>query len=204
MKIKVCGMKHNISEVAACLPDYLGFIFYKKSSRNFSGTIPELPPSIEKVGIFVDASIKEVVSIVHKYGIHIIQLHGEESPTYCDALRQEMNPSKIELWKVFSVSETFNFDQLHPYEDAVDTFLFDTSGNNKGGNGITFNWNLLHHYPSQKPFILSGGIGLDEMEAVHQLARFNLPLFAIDVNSKLEDAPGQKNISQLQQLMKQL
>ena len=197
-------MKYNSLKVASCLPDYLGFIFFEKSPRNFTGVIPVLPASIQKVAVFVDAPLLEVLNIIRIHAIGIIQLHGDESPSYCKKLREVAGPSTLELWKVFSVGETFDYKQLEAYEGVVDKFLFDTSGAEKGGNGITFNWNLLKKYPSNKPFILSGGIGLEEMHAVQKIAASDLPLYAIDVNSKFENAPGLKNIDRLQELMKQL
>jgi phosphoribosylanthranilate isomerase len=144
------------------------------------------------------------LNIIHSHAIQIIQLHGDESPSYCNELLEAADLSTLELWKVFSVGDTFDFKQLAAYEGVVDKFLFDTSGAEKGGNGITFNWNLLNEYSSSKPFILSGGIGLEQMDAVKKIAASELPLYAIDANSKLEDTPGLKNIDRLQQLMKQL
>ncbi len=76
-------MKYNTSEVAALQPDYLGFIFYDKSPRNFEGIIPDLPKSIKKVGVFVDEAINVILQKIEKYEFGAIQLHGNESPDYC-------------------------------------------------------------------------------------------------------------------------
>ena len=96
--------------------------------------------------------------------------------------------------RVFSVNDAFNFQVLKPFEALCDYFLFDTKGKLPGGNGSTFNWKVLENYPSSKPFFISGGIGINEMEAVKEIAKTNLPLYAIDVNSKFEIEPGLKNI----------
>lgn len=201
-RIKVCGMKHNVAEVATLLPDYLGFIFYDKSPRNFEGPIPKIPSAIKKVGVFVNEKIDSVIETATIHKLDIIQLHGEESPEYCGELSDLT--SNIEIWKVFSVGETFNYDLLKPYENVVDKFLFDTKGKNKGGNGITFNWQVLQQYPSKKPFILSGGIGLEEVDKIHTLMESELPLYAIDVNSKFEIGPGLKNSTELKQFINEL
>ena len=131
----------------------------------------------------------------------MIQLHGSETPEYCKRLQTD---SKVELWKVFSIKDHFDFSVLEAYEAVIDKFLFDTKGKEKGGNGYTFDWSVLQDYPSQKPFMLSGGIGLDEIPAVNELKKTKLPLFGIDVNSKFEDKPGLKNIDLLKSLVNEL
>lgn len=187
MKLKICGMKYheNILEVSQLLPDYLGFIFYVKSSRYFDGEIPEIPKSIKKVGVFVNANLDEINSKIKKYDLDLIQLHGNETPEFCKNLKQD----KIEIIKVFSVDDDFDFSELEPFEEVCDYFLFDTKGKLHGGNGITFNWQILENYKSQKPLFLSGGIGIEEIENIKKL---KLPIFAIDVNSKFEIEPGLK------------
>ena len=93
----------------------------------------------------------------------------------------------------------FDFKTLQPFEDVCDYFLFDTKGKLPGGNGYTFDWNVLKNYPSTTPFFLSGGIGIDEVDAVKQILKTDLPIYAIDINSKFETEPGVKNIKLLEQ-----
>ncbi len=196
--------QENMQAVAELQPDYLGFIFYEKSPRNFDGDIPKLPDEIKKTGVFVDASIDFVIEKVKKHNFKVIQLHGNESSQYCRDLQSELecfseteSTESIEIWKVFSIKDQFDFEILEPYEGIVDYFLFDTKGKEKGGNGYTFDWSVLNNYPSETPFILSGGIGLDEIEKVKEILKTDLPIYAIDVNSKFETAPGLKNIEEL-------
>ncbi|MEM7086096.1 MAG: phosphoribosylanthranilate isomerase [Bacteroidota bacterium] len=188
-------MNHNTAEVAALQPDYMGFIFYAKSSRNFTGTPPIPLPSIKRVGVFVDATLEDISKKIKTFNLDIVQLHGDETPAFCEAV------SDAEVWKVFSIKDAFDFDRLIPYETGVDKFLFDTKGKEKGGNGYTFDWKILEAYNSAKPFILSGGIGLDEVESLQQILKTELPIHALDVNSKFELAPGLKNIQQLTEFM---
>ena len=192
MKLKICGMKYpeNILEVSELLPDFLGFIFWEKSSRYFDGEIPEIPKSIKKVGVFVNATLEEISFKIKKYDLDLIQLHGNESPKFCEKLKKE----NIEIIKVFSVNDDFDFSLLKPFENTCNYFLFDTKGKLPGGNGITFNWQILQQYKLTKPIFLSGGIGLDEIENIKKL---NLPIYAIDVNSKFEIEAGLKNIELL-------
>ncbi len=210
MKLKVCGMKYqeNIQAVAALQPDYLGFIFYEKSPRNFEGEISKIPSTIKKTGVFVDASIDFVIQKIKKYNFEAVQLHGNESAEYCSKLKNELNNShktnSIEIFKVFSIKDQFDFSRLTPYENIVDYFLFDTKGKEKGGNGYSFDWSVLNDYNSSTPFILSGGIGLQEIEKIKAILRTNLPIHALDVNSKFETEPGLKNIKDLQEFINQL
>lgn len=204
MKVKVCGMKYqdNIREVAALQPDYLGFIFHEKSLRNFENTIPKLPDSIKKVGVFVDEKIEFICGLLEKHKLDVIQLHGHESPEMCRLLKS----TKAEVIKVFSIKNEFDFSILIQYEEVCDYFLFDTKGKLPGGNGYTFNWDVLKEYPSTKPFFLSGGIGLDQIQNIKEFQKSiaSKYCYAIDVNSKFEIKPGLKNIEELKELKKQL
>ena len=194
VKLKICGMKYpdNILEVGSLLPDYMGFIFWEQSARYFDGEMPILPKSIKKTGVFVNASQEEIISKITKYDLQAVQLHGHESVAFCKELKEHFG-NAIEIIKVFSVDSAFDFDQLKPFETVCDYFLFDTKGKLPGGNGTTFDWKVLENYSSKKPFFLSGGIGVDEIDLVNEILKTDLPLFAIDLNSKFEIEPGLKN-----------
>ena len=198
MKLKICGMKYpeNIIEVGALLPDYMGFIFWEKSARYFGGEIPNLPKSIKKVGVFVNATLEAILEKIETHDLQAIQLHGHESVEFCERLKKNI-PNLTEVIKVFSILDTFDFAELKPFEKVCDYFLFDTKGKLPGGNGTTFDWKVLENYSSTKPFFLSGGIGLEEMDAVNEILKTNLSVYAIDVNSKFEIEPGFKNIELL-------
>ncbi|MEZ4794117.1 MAG: phosphoribosylanthranilate isomerase [Flavobacteriaceae bacterium] len=197
-------MKHNVAEIVALQPDYLGFIFHKKSPRHFEGALPVVAKPIKKVGVFVDASPEFVASKVIIYGLDVIQLHGGESPEYMENLRAHLGQTK-EIWKVFSVGNDFDFHKLKPYEQLANKFLFDTLGKERGGNGVPFNWDLLVSYPYKKPFILSGGISLKVIPKLKQwIQSSGLPIHAIDVNSQFEIEPGLKNTQTLKQLIDEL
>ena len=187
----------NINQVAALQPDYIGFIFYQKSKRYFEGEIPSIPKSIQKVGVFVDASVDFVKDKIKRYQLDVIQLHGNESPEFC---KQFYNKG-VKVIKVFSVGNTFNFEVLKPFESVVDYFLFDTKGAQKGGNGVSFDWTLLAQYPSEKPYFLSGGIGLESVNSLKEFKQSKLAknCFALDVNSRFEDYAGMKNTDKLKE-----
>ncbi len=208
MKLKICGMKHNIEEVAALQPDYLGFIFWKPSQRFFDGSIPKLHRTTGKVGVFVDANIDEILNRTNTYGLNAIQLHGNESPEFCTKLKEQIEDQniKIDILKVFSIKDSFDFSQLSPYEKSSDFFLFDTKGKLPGGNGYQFNWKVLKGYPSKKPYFLSGGIGLEELDNVLEFLQKEESKYchAIDVNSKFEISPGLKDIDKLKKFKNRL
>jgi len=199
MKLKICGMKYpeNIIEASELLPDFMGFIFWEKSARYFDGDILKLPESIQKVGVFVNETIENIVDKIQKHQLQIIQLHGNESAAYCSELKKQ----NIKIIKVFSIANDFDFEDLKPFETVADYFLFDTKGKFPGGNGIQFNWQILKNYNSEKPFFLSGGIGIDEINDIKNL---NLPIFAIDINSKFETEPGLKNVALIKQFKAKL
>jgi phosphoribosylanthranilate isomerase len=204
MKLKVCGMKYqdNIEVVASLQPDFLGFIFHEESPRNFEEVIPDLPKSIHKVGVFVDKTVEFIANQIEKHKLSAIQLHGHESPEMCRILKS----TNAKVIKVFSIKDTFDFTVLEPYEQVCDYFLFDTKGKLPGGNGYTFNWDVLTDYPSTKPFFLSGGIGLKQKEKLKEFINSEASkyCFAIDVNSKFEIEPGLKNIEKLKEFKSQL
>ena len=227
MKLKVCGMKYveNIQQVAALQPDYLGFIFYEKSKRNFEGIIPEFSNSIKKTGVFVNEYIEIVISLVEEYRLDAIQLHGDESVEYVTDLKNQLverrtlfieenkqikkkknqhyiSKNDVELIKVFGIKDEFNFDALKPYLEVVDFFLFDTKGKERGGNGTKFDWSVLEKYPFDKPFFLSGGIGLEDVEEVQKILKSDLPIYALDINSQFESKPGVKKIEELKEFKK--
>ncbi|MFG6687101.1 phosphoribosylanthranilate isomerase [Mariniflexile sp. HNIBRBA6329] len=201
----------NIEQVAVLQPDYLGFIFYEKSARHFDSEIPKLSSSIKKVGVFVDASLDDILEKIKTHNLQAVQLHGEESPEYCATLKKrhaglDSASHPIELIKVFSIKDEFNFEVLKPYESVCDYFLFDTKGKLPGGNGYTFDWNVLNKYPSTKPFFLSGGIGCEEADKLKEFIQSPASKFCytIDVNSKFEIEPGLKNIELLKYFREKL
>ena len=145
MKIKVCGLRQqdNIEKVVALQPNFIGFIFYEKSPR-FVGEelneeyIKSIPQNIKKVGVFVNASPGHILAMVKKYDLQYAQLHGNEMPDICRSIRQK----GVNVIKAFSIDASFNFAMLNNYKSFCDLFLFDTKGDNPGGNGVPFDWKL--------------------------------------------------------------
>ena len=199
MKIKVCGMRNpdNIRALIKLDPDYIGFIFYPQSKRFISqvdhNILNEIPDSIKKTGVFVDASLSEIQDIVKKNQLNAVQLHGNESVDTCRVL-QELG---IEVIKAFGVDESFDFTMLEPYTHVSDHFLFDTKTPLHGGSGISFDWKILENYKFNTSYFISGGLSLESLPSVKNIKDDRL--YAADLNSRFETEPGMKDIHKLEE-----
>lgn len=195
-------MKYTANRTAVeKLPvDFLGYIFYP-SSKRFVGdnAEPGLFSSVKpKVAVFVDEAISEILRLSKKYDIHYVQLHGDESPEICKALKEQ----GITIIKAFNIDEDFNFSTLRAYENISDYFLFDTKTALPGGSGKKFNWEILSRYSGKTPFFLSGGVQPEDALIIRQITHSQL--FGVDLNSGFEDEPGQKNIEKLKKFIREL
>lgn len=197
MKIKICGMREpeNIRQIAALQPDFLGFIFYEKSKRFITVEDFLLLETdfigINKVAVFVNESLKNIIRIATLGNFKYVQLHGDETPEFCEELKY----LDFKIIKAFGINEQFDFHKLNEYKGVCDYFIFDTQSNEYGGSGKKFDWNLLAHYKLQTPIFLSGGLEISDIETVKNLGK-QLP-YCLDFNSKLEENPGFKNIDKV-------
>ncbi|WP_428329616.1 phosphoribosylanthranilate isomerase [Mucilaginibacter sp.] len=197
MRIKVCGLfdPENIKAVAALEPDYMGFIFYSKSPRFVDDlqaeTLEAIPSHINKTAIFVDETAENISKLIDKYNFDFVQLHGNEQPNFCKALRE-----KAIVIKAFGLNADFDFNQLDAYKKKVDLFLFDTKTEVHGGSGKTFDWRILDKYTLDVPFLLSGGLSLDNIDEVKKID--HPKFYGVDLNSKFEVSAGIKDINTLQ------
>ena len=198
MIIKVCGMRdaQNIRDVESLGIDWIGMIFWPHSKR-FIGEVPSyLPKSVKKVGVFVDADLDNIRRHMSDYQLDIIQLHGQESPDFVKALKPHVTI------KAFNIAKASDLLQTEAYEGIADYFLFDAKGQMVGGNGHKFDWSVLETYQGKTPFLLSGGIGLEDVEYIKS---FHHPsCIGIDLNSRFEREPGFKDITKLREFIKQL
>jgi phosphoribosylanthranilate isomerase len=201
VKWKVCGLRDNIADVTALQPDYIGFIFYAKSPRYIGEdfVLPEIVNSkINKVGVFVNEAMDFVHNSMLNYQLDYAQLHGNESPDFCEKLMKK----NVKIIKAFQVDEAFDFGGLNEYESVTDYFLFDTKTKQYGGSGKSFDWRVLKKYSMEKKYFLSGGISLDNIDDLDGLELSKV--HALDVNSKFEISPGFKNIAMLEELKEKI
>jgi phosphoribosylanthranilate isomerase len=191
MIVKVCGMRdaQNIRDVEKLGVDWIGMIFWPQSKR-FVAEVPSyLPKHQKRVGVFVDAPLEDIRQHISDYQLNIIQLHGQESPDYVKALKPHTTI------KAFNIAKADDLILTEQYEGIADYFLFDTKGLMVGGNGQKFDWSVLTAYHGKTPFLLSGGIGLDDAESINS---FHHPsCIGIDLNSRFEVSPAFKDIDKL-------
>ena len=191
--------EENIREILDTNPSYLGFIFYAASKRNYTeDTLPNLPKSIRKVGVFVNEDIHTLLKKAKQFKLDVLQLHGDESVSYCKRVKAE----GFKVFKVFGIKDQLPLVELQTYQNVVDAFLFDTKGKERGGNGVLFDWSVLEAYNLKVPIVLSGGIGIDAVDAIKDLKKKNLPLMAVDINSCFESAPGVKKYKEIKTFIK--
>jgi phosphoribosylanthranilate isomerase len=184
---------------------FAGFIFYPKSPRyvfrRFTSDQIKKINTINKVGVFVHASVEEVLSMVDECRLQMVQLHGDESPKYCERLADY-----VSVVKAFRISDNDSIEwMIRPYMDMCDMFMFDTMGAGYGGTGKKFDWNMLKGSSVEKPFFLSGGIQPEDTPALKEFANEPVAkaLFAVDINSKFETLPGVKDMKKVEKFIQE-
>ncbi|GAB4176539.1 MAG: phosphoribosylanthranilate isomerase [Calditrichia bacterium] len=201
IKLKICGIHTHtdLRELFKLQPDYLGFIFFPSSKRfihpsEAARITKQMPGNLKSVGVFVNATHKDILSTAKQCNLSTIQLHGEESPHFCKKLKSE----GLEIIKAFRIQMHLPAEMISRYVHCSDFFLFDSAGMKPGGNGISFDWKILESYPFDVPYFLAGGINLQN---ITRISRYKLPgIHALDVNSGFEIRPGEKDIPALKKL----
>lgn len=218
----------NIRQVSELDIDLIGFIFWKKSSRyvrmisSKAGVLPDYSteryrqlsegkPVVatenkpKRVGVFVDDMPQNIVTRIYNYNLDYVQLHGNESVVMIDNLVKTIDPDihkNIKIIKALSISSPEDIDRYKEYEGHVDLFLFDTKCDTVGGGGKHFDWSMLERYDGETPFLLSGGIGPEDVE---QIKNFHHPkCVGIDINSRFETEPAMKDVDLLRTFISQL
>lgn len=209
VRVKVCGMTSvdQVRQLDEMGVEFAGFIFYPRSPRYVYSHMPateikRIKGRINKVGVFVNPTVDEVVNTVDSCGLYIAQLHGDESPKLCEKIADY-----ITVVKAFRLMDDDNvLWKIKEYQDVVDMFLFDTEGAGYGGTGKKFNWQLLKGLNIRKPFFLSGGITPADAEGLKEFLQESVAkdLFAIDINSKFEIAPGIKDMEKVRKFVGEL
>lgn len=201
MIIKICGMRQteNIRQVEQLGADWMGFIFYPSSPRYVSELPSYLPRKQKRVGVFVNAEKSFILEHVKLFQLDLLQLHGNETPSYCSEIREATH---IPVIKAFGVAEETDFMTICTYENYADYFLFDTPCSTAGGSGKAFDHSLLNHYQGHTPFLLSGGLGPDDTKEIND---FKHPAFAgIDLNSRFELQPALKSVEKLHSFLSKI
>lgn len=200
-KLKVCGLTQldQVEQLIQLEADFLGFIFYPKSPRYVLQHLKlrDIAPIHHrgKVGVFVNEALENIVKTTKGAHLDFIQLHGDESLNFIQNLKEKLpdipliKALRIGAERELLISQLETFIQPHC---LIDYFLFDTDAKSFGGTGRRFPWAWLNDLPLKLPYFLSGGLSIDN---IHELKNIDLPPFAIDINSKFENAPGDKDIA---------
>jgi phosphoribosylanthranilate isomerase len=209
MRIKVCGMTlpEQVSALDEMGVDFAGFIFYPKSPRFVGNKItPEkmrkIKGHIAKVGVFVNEPYDEMMRTVDEYRLDMVQLHGDETPFFCEKVA-----NYVTVVKAFRLSDNDPIDWIvRPYHESTDMYMFDTMGAGYGGTGKKFDWNDLKAASIDKLYFLSGGIEPGDEENIKAFMKEPVAqkLFSIDINSKFEVSPGVKDVNKLRQFVDNL
>lgn len=210
MRAKVCGLNsvNQMMQLDEIGVDFAGFIFYPKSPRYVLNTVSKVElkkakgANINKVGVFVNENPNLLLSLVDDCGLYLAQLHGDETPRYCEKIADY-----ISVIKAFRLRDDDDvLWKIKDYQDIVDMFLFDTAGAEYGGTGKRFNWDILLSLNINKPFFLSGGIGPTDIDALKLFSTSPVAkdLFAVDVNSQFEITPGLKDMTKVKPFIQEL
>lgn len=205
MIVKVCGMREpqQMKALEDMGIDLMGMIFFPKSPRFVDGEdvcSGCLPKNIRKVGVFVKADLATVVSTVKKYNLSYVQLHGGENVEFANLVKKHTGVGIIKAVSVSGVDDVRNLPT--EWESVADYMLFDYKCVGYGGSGQQFDWAVLDEYKLNLPFLLSGGIGSDDADAVKKV---NHPKFAgVDLNSKFEISPANKDIEKVKEFLSKI
>lgn len=207
MRVKICGIKQpdQALAIARLGATDLGFICVAQSPRYVTPTeiqlaiaaLPAPPPN--RVGVFANASLEEILAVLTVADLNGIQLHGQESPAECAALKAQR--PDLEVIKAFRIKTPDQLDQLAPYADSVDTFLLDAFDPQQlGGTGHTLDWATLRTFQPSRPWFLAGGLKPENVRLALSLVHPD----GIDLSSGVEKKPGDKDLLKVKQLFEVL
>jgi len=200
MKLKICGITQETTLIGLneqqLWPDYIGFVFAKSRRKVLTEQVLNwlqyIPQDVKTVGVYVNPSIDELV----KGPVDIIQLHGDETPYYCQLIKDVTGK---EVWKSFLVQQGqgLNIDE---YSLVVDGFIFDAPGPNRGGNGKKFNWDehIDRWKQIENKVFIAGGITKADTAT---LKRF--PIDGIDLSSGVE-IDGVKSVERIIEMIQEV
>ena len=204
-KIKICGIK-DIQTLNCCIEnkvDFFGLIFFSKSPRYIKLDVASnlifhsKNKPISSVGVFVNEPIEQIKTLMKHLKFNYIQLHGDEDYEYILELKKN---SSIKVIKNIAIKSSEDFINVKKYSNA-DLFLFDYKPSKDelpGGNAKQFSWDLLRDIKVDKPWFLSGGININN---INDINNYTIP-YGIDVSSGVEDSLGIKNIKKITSLLK--
>ncbi len=198
ISVKICGLKTSAHAAAAANAgaDMLGFVFFPPSPRNLTindaaALEPQLPMGPTRVGVFVGAGDALIAGAVKALKLDALQLHGQESLARVKAIKAKFG---LKIIKAISIENATDFEDIEDFTPHVDMFLFDAKPPKgaalPGGNAISFSWGLMQHYSLDVPWLLAGGLSLENLDQA--IAESGAK--AVDISSGVEKKSGEKDI----------
>ena len=199
MRVKICGITQPQQSIAIASlgATALGFICVPNSPRyvttsQIRAAVAELPANIDTIGVFANLGIAEISQIVADAGLTGVQLHGDESPSFCYQLRQAL--PNVEIIKALRIRSLEHLDTAADYIKYVDTLLLDAFHPQQlGGTGKTLDWTMLEQFSPSCPWFLAGGLTADNI--VQALNQVNPS--GVDLSSGVERTPGDKDLDKV-------
>ena len=206
MRVKICGItKPDQGKAIASLgATTLGFICVSQSPRyikpeKIKEIIQHLPPEIQTIGVFANATLDEISLVLNQAPLTGIQLHGQETPSFCQEFKARF--SGIELIKALRIKDIHSLSHCDSYSQCIDTLLLDAYHPHLlGGTGNTLNWDSLSHWQPKIPWFLAGGLSPENILD----ALSHLKPDGIDLSSGVEEKPGDKNLDRVALLFEKL
>ena len=197
LAVKICGLRDqtNIDAAAAAGARYIGFVFFERSPRavtfeQAAALAVAAPVGLAKVGLVVNPDDAFLTDLLNVVPLDMIQLHGSETPARVAEVRQKFG---LPVMKAVGVADASDLAQLDAYEAVADQILLDAKpprdATLPGGNGHTFDWGLIAGRLWTKPWMLAGGLTVDNVGTA--IARTGVK--QIDLSSGVESAPGVKD-----------
>jgi phosphoribosylanthranilate isomerase len=198
VRVKICGLRSraDVSHVAGAGADYAGFVFYPGSPRSVTlgdaaWIAGQLPDGLIKVALTVDADNSQIEDILAAIPVDMLQLHGQETTERVAEVRQKF---QLPVMKVVGIATEEDLDRITEYERVSDQILLDArpmpGAELPGGNGVTFDWQLLQRWRRwSRPWMLAGGLTPENVAEAIRLTGAQ----QVDVSSGVEEAPGRKD-----------
>ncbi|MBL4803185.1 MAG: phosphoribosylanthranilate isomerase [Emcibacter sp.] len=203
IKVKICGLStvQSVRAATEAGASHLGFVFFEKSPRNVTPEkvaelAADIPSSILKTGVFVNPDNQQLQRILNIAPLNLIQLHGNESPERVQEIKKYFG---LPVMKAIAISDTNDIALAKTYENSADMLLFDAKPTASlkdalpGGNGLSFDWQLIKGTDWQIPWMLSGGLDALNIRQAITISGAEI----VDISSGIENQPGEKSIAKI-------
>ena len=208
VEVKICGLDRpeTVDGAVNAGAEMLGFVFYPPSPRNLTASAASrltnrVPASVKRVGLFVDPTDEMITTVLNQNVLDLIQLHGNEPP---ERVTEIKGFTSLEVIKVLKISDFYDLRYVSIYQGVADWLMFDAlapkdmKGALPGGNALSFDWNILARANIPTPWILAGGLNLENVKE----AIITSGAKVVDVSSGVEKLPGVKCVEKIKSFIR--